>query len=205
MREPLANSIWKLVILDKFVDFKKLFVTLDPNYNPNDEAKELNDKFTLLEKHSISSKRSVLTEVEWMCLYDVWVEAVLHFYPHRRVELSSYCDLIINMFHATSSPFPAIKYDKDSWERYSQQPYHLDSSKDIISFPLLSQLLSHIVATPPSSSGGKRKGSGSQEGLRKWLETVCQNWNLGSCRECQGFCLKKWLCIAFQFCGPIFL
>ena len=24
--------------------------------------------------------------------------------------------------------------------------------------------------------------------------------NFSPCRECQGFCLKKWLCIAFQFC-----
>ena len=56
VREPVANSIWRLVILDKYVDFEKLFVMLDSDYNPNDEAKELNDKFTLLEKHSISSK-----------------------------------------------------------------------------------------------------------------------------------------------------
>ena len=71
VQEPVANSIWRLVILDKYVDFEKLYATLDPSYNPNDEAKELNDKFTLLEKNSISSKRSVLTEAEWMRLYDI--------------------------------------------------------------------------------------------------------------------------------------
>ena len=54
--EPIANSIWKLVILDKYVDFEKLYATLDPGYNPNDEAKEINEKFTLLEKNSISSR-----------------------------------------------------------------------------------------------------------------------------------------------------
>ena len=84
MREPIANSVWRLVILDKYVDFEKLYVTLDPGYNPNDEAKELSDHFTLLEKNTITSKRSVLTEAEWMRLYDVWVDAVLHFYPHRK-------------------------------------------------------------------------------------------------------------------------
>src|ERR1700678_3635879 len=105
----VANSIWRLVILDKYVDFEKLYATLDPSYNPNDEAKELNDKFTLLEKNSISSKHSVLTEAEWMCLYDIWVGAVLHFYPHCKAELSSYRELIISMFRATTSLFPAIR------------------------------------------------------------------------------------------------
>ena len=179
--EPVANSIWRLVILDKYVDFEKLYVTLDPDYNPNDEAKELNEKFTLLEKHSISSRRPVLSEAEWLRLYEVWAGAVLHFYVHRKDELSSYRELIINMFRASSSPLPAIKYDRDSRERYSRQPYRLDCCKDILPFPLLSQLLSSIPLVPSSSSGGKRRRSGSQEGPRKRAETVCQNWNLGSC------------------------
>ena len=179
--EPIANSVWRLVILDKYVDFDKLYVTLDPGYNPNDEAKELNEKFTLLEKNSISTKRPVSTEAEWMRLYDVWAGAVLQFYPHRKVELASYRGLIINMFRAASSPLPAIKYDRDSRERYSRQPYRLDSSKDVLPFPLLSQLLSHAAPASPPPSTGKRRSSGSQEGARKRAETICQNWNLGSC------------------------
>jgi hypothetical protein len=180
MREPVANSIWRLIILDKYVDFEKLFVTLDPGYNPHDEAKELNERFTLLEKNSIRSKRSVLTESEWMRLYDIWVEAVLHFYPHRSVELSSYRELIVNMFRATISPLPGIQYDRDSRERYSRQPYRLDSSKDVLPFPLLSQLLSRV--TPSSSSYGSKKRPGSSlEGPQKRSETICHNWNIGTC------------------------
>ena len=182
IREPIANSIWKLIILDKYVDFEKLYATLDPGYNPNDEAKEINDVFTLLEKNSISSKRSVDTEAEWMRLYDVWFDAVLHFYPHRKDELSTYRELVVNMFRATISPLPAIRYDRDSRERYSRQPYRLDSCKDVLPFPLLSQLLSQVPAA--SSSGkGKRRSSGSQEGPRKRAETVCRNWNLGNCEN----------------------
>ena len=177
--EPVANSIWKLIILDKYVDFEKLYVTLDPEYNPNDEAKDLNEKFFLLEKNSISSKRSVLTEAEWMRLYDIWASATLQFYPHRRDELSSYRELIVNMFRASVSPFPAIKYDRDSRERYSRQPYRLDSSKDVLPFPLLTQLLAY--SSTPSSSGGKRRSGDAQEGRRKRSETVCQNWNLSAC------------------------
>ena len=153
---------------------------LDPSYNPNDEAKELTDKFTLLEKHSISSRCPVSSKAEWMHLFDIWVSVVLHFYPHQRVELASYCDLIVNMFQATLSPLSAIKYDQDSREQYSQQPYHLDSSKDILPFPLLSQLLS-LPLSSPSSSGGKKKSLTSQEDQHKHSEMICQNWNLGSC------------------------
>ena len=75
-----------------------------------------------------------------MRLFDVWVGAVLQFYPHRKNELTSYRELIVNLFQATASPLPAIKYDRDSRERYSRQPFRLDSSKDVLPFPLLSQL-----------------------------------------------------------------
>jgi hypothetical protein len=180
MHEPVANSIWKLIILDKYVDFEKLYATLDPDYNPSDEAKDLNDNFSILEKNSISSKRSVLTEAEWIRLFDIWATATLHFYPHRKAELASYRELIINMFRATSSPYPAIKYDRDSRERYSRQPYRLDSSKDVLPLPLLSQLLSYSQGSS-SSSGNKKRSGDSQEGRRKRAETVCQNWNLGAC------------------------
>ena len=50
MHEPIANSIWRLIILDKYVDFEKLYVILVPGYYPNDEAKELNERFALLKK-----------------------------------------------------------------------------------------------------------------------------------------------------------
>ena len=202
VREPIANSIWRLVILDKYVDFEKLYATLDPSYNLQDEAEELNDRFTPLERNSISTKRSVCTEAEWMRLYDVWVEAVLHFYPHRRAELSSYRELIISMFLATLSPFQAIKYDCDFRERYARQPYHLDSIKDVLPFPLLLRLLSY--AEPSFSSFGNKKRPGDNlEGPRKRSrsKTICYNWNLGTCEgdtcrfgrrhnecsECNGF------------------
>lgn len=183
MQEPIANSIWRLVILDKYVDFEKLYITLNPGYNPNDEAKELSDKFSLLEKNSISSKCPVLTEAEWMRLFDVWVDAILHFYPHHRDELLSYQDLIINMFQATLSPLPAIKFDRDSQERYSHQHCCLESSKDVLPFPLLSQLLSQSLESSSSSpsSGSKRKAASSHDGPRKCSETICHNWNLGTC------------------------
>ena len=58
MPEPVTNSIWKLIILDKYVDFEKLYVTLDPDYSPQDEAKDIGDSFALLEKNSINWSRS---------------------------------------------------------------------------------------------------------------------------------------------------
>jgi hypothetical protein len=181
--EPIANSIWKLVILDKYVDFEKLYVTLDPGYNPNDEAKDLNEKFTLLEKNTVGSRRPVLTEAEWMRLFDVWASGVLHFYPHRRSELVSYREIIVDMFRASASPYPAIRYDRDSRERYSRQPCRLDSSKSALPFPLLSQLLSGSATSPSSMPlTDKKRSGGGQEGPRKKrAETICQNWNLGAC------------------------
>ncbi|KAG6904196.1 hypothetical protein DXG01_011795, partial [Tephrocybe rancida] len=130
LREPIANSIWRLVILDKYVDFEKLYATLDPNYDHNDEAKDLNDDFSILKKHVVSAKRQFSSESEWMRLYDAWMAAALVFYPHRRTELEVYREIVVDMFRATSSPFPAIRYDRDARERYSRKAYRLDGNRD---------------------------------------------------------------------------
>ncbi|KAF8805359.1 hypothetical protein BYT27DRAFT_7258470 [Phlegmacium glaucopus] len=164
-QKPFENLIIRHRDEGFYVDFEKFYVTLDPGYNPNNKAKDLNEKFTLLERNSISLKHSIITEAEWMRLYDAWVDAVLLFYPHQKAELSSYRDLIVNMFQATSSPFPAIKYDHNSCERYARQPYCLDSCKDTLPFPLLSQLLSSShVGSVPSSSPSKKRAIVTYEG-----------------------------------------
>ena len=118
-----------------------------------------------------------------MRLYDVWVDsdALLHFYPRRKIELTSYRELIINKFRATSSPFLAIMYDRDSLERYARQLYCLDSSKDVLPFPLLSQLLSHATDASTSPCPSESESPPSTSKKRKRSETICQNWNLGIC------------------------
>jgi hypothetical protein len=40
LAQPLARSIWKSIIEDRYVDFEKLFATMEPSYDPNDDAKD---------------------------------------------------------------------------------------------------------------------------------------------------------------------
>jgi hypothetical protein len=63
-QEPIANTIWRLVILEKYVYFEKLYVILDPSYDPNDDVKDLANKFTSLEKHIVGSRHPVSTEAK---------------------------------------------------------------------------------------------------------------------------------------------
>ena len=76
--------------------------------------RRISETVSLFLRRTVSSRRSVLTEAEWMHLYDIWVCGVLHFYIHCRDELSLYRELIVSMFRATSSALPAIRYDWES-------------------------------------------------------------------------------------------
>ncbi|KAG6906975.1 hypothetical protein DXG01_011140 [Tephrocybe rancida] len=122
LRELIANSIWHLVILDKYDDFEKLYATLDLNYDHNNEAKDLNNDFSLLKKHVISAKHPFSLESEWMRLFDAWMVVVLVFYPHRWTELKVYQEIVVDMFHATTSPIPVIHYNHDVRKCFSMQP-----------------------------------------------------------------------------------
>ena len=51
LAQPLTRSIWRSVIEDWYIDLEKLFATMDPGYNPNDDAKN----------SSTTSERSCLT------------------------------------------------------------------------------------------------------------------------------------------------
>jgi len=48
--QPLPWSIWKLIIQDQYVNFKKLFAVTDPSYDHNDEAKDFGNGFALVKK-----------------------------------------------------------------------------------------------------------------------------------------------------------
>lgn len=56
LAQPLARSIWRSIVEDRYVDFEKLFATMDPGYDPNDDAKDFAGGFALIKKESVSVK-----------------------------------------------------------------------------------------------------------------------------------------------------
>ncbi|KAG5724681.1 hypothetical protein E4T56_gene3738 [Termitomyces sp. T112] len=90
LKDPISCAMWKLVILDHFVDLEKLYATLDKGYDHNNEPKDFMGSFSLVKKDFASAKKPVHTESDWTRAFDAWMAGVILFYPHRKDELSKY-------------------------------------------------------------------------------------------------------------------
>ncbi|KAG6827581.1 hypothetical protein H0H87_004396, partial [Tephrocybe sp. NHM501043] len=64
LQEPVSRSIWKLIILDKYVDFKHLHTVLDCSYDHDNEAKDFSAGFAIVKKDTLSKKKAVSTKSE---------------------------------------------------------------------------------------------------------------------------------------------
>jgi hypothetical protein len=80
--DPLHHSIWKKILLEEFVDFAKLFASMEQGYDHNDEAEDFAAGFTIVKKNHHSAKRPVCTEVEWIRVFGAWKAGVILIYPH---------------------------------------------------------------------------------------------------------------------------
>ena len=63
--QPLPRSIWKSIIEDRYVNFKKLFAAMDPGYDPYDIPQDIAGGFVLIKKDNTSTKHPIHTESEW--------------------------------------------------------------------------------------------------------------------------------------------
>ena len=56
LADPIPHSIWHLVIQDHFVDFKKLFASMNKGYDHNDEPRDFGGGYALVKKGQASAK-----------------------------------------------------------------------------------------------------------------------------------------------------
>ncbi|KAG6815103.1 hypothetical protein H0H87_005110, partial [Tephrocybe sp. NHM501043] len=111
--DPISRSVWKKIILDRYVDFEHLYATFEKGYDHNDETKDFNEEFAIVKKDSFTKKRSVTSESDWLRLFDAWKAAVLVFYRHRDDELSVYREYVVKIFRSSPSPSSAILFDRE--------------------------------------------------------------------------------------------
>ncbi|KAG6863404.1 hypothetical protein C0993_011679, partial [Termitomyces sp. T159_Od127] len=176
LKEPISRAMWKLVILDQFVDFDKLYATFDRGYDHSDEPKDFMGGFSLIRKDHASAKRPVRTEYDWIRTFDAWMEAVVLFYPHREEELVRYRNRIMDFCRSIPNGAPiAIRFDINTRDRYARNPFRMDDDNKL-HLPFLAQVLS--LSHAPQ---GNKRSLGGQFPPRKKLAAICQNWNLGIC------------------------
>jgi hypothetical protein len=178
--EPLPRSIWKDIVLDKYVDFEKLHAGMDRGYDHDDEPKDFGSGYSIVKKDHYRAKKPVQSESDWIRVARCWKQGVELLYPHRKSELTTYMEIIDELFRAAPrSPSVAICIDVEARDRYAKRPYRMDDRNQLQS-SILAQM---FRATPSTSSNlGKRRGS-SPPAPGKKPYTICRNWNLGYCND----------------------
>ncbi|KAG6871425.1 hypothetical protein C0995_004785, partial [Termitomyces sp. Mi166 len=66
LKDPISRAMWKLIILDHYVDFEKLYATLEKGYDHQDEPKDFGGGFSLVKKDHATVKRAVHTESDYV-------------------------------------------------------------------------------------------------------------------------------------------
>lgn len=176
LKEPIACPFWRLIIQDHYVDFAKLFASMDRGYDHNEDAKEFFVGFAIIKKDISSAKRLVTSEADWYRIFDAWAKGVVSLYLHRETELASYREMVVELFRAVPhDPGIAIHFDEDIRSRYAKRPFKMDLKSEV-QIPLLSQVfrpeITHRSAKRPSSATLPNP---------KHASVPCENWNLGYC------------------------
>jgi hypothetical protein len=180
MPDSLPRSIWKDIILDKYVDFEKLYAGMDRGYDHDDVPKDFGGGYSIVKKDHYRARRSVQTESEWARVARSWKQGVELLYPHRKTELTTYMEIIEELFRAAPrTPSVAICVDVEARDKYAKHPYRMDDRNQLHP-SILAQMFRASSSTP--ANPGKRR-SPSPSPSNKKARTVCRNWNLGFCND----------------------
>jgi len=180
LAEPLPRSIWKKIVQDDFVDFEKLYASMERGYDHKDEPKAFTEDFAIVKKDQATAKRPLHTEAEWIRIFSAWEAGVGLLFPHRIAELQAYRQVVMELFRAAPGRAElAIHFDAEVRDRYAKKPFHMDDRSQL-NIPLLAQMFRS--ASSPSSKGVKRSSTSSSSS-KKRADVPCRNWSLGRCDD----------------------
>lgn len=125
---PLPQSIWQKTILDQFVNFEKLFASMEKGYEHHNDPRDFGASYSLVRKEQTFSKCKLHSEADWIQVFDAWSATTSFFFRHWESELHSYCSIAMEFFHAApNEPQVTIEYDVEVHAKYSHKPFWLDN------------------------------------------------------------------------------
>ncbi|KIJ89602.1 hypothetical protein K443DRAFT_15952 [Laccaria amethystina LaAM-08-1] len=177
LADPIPRSIWRSVIQDHFVNFEKLFASMDKGYDHNDEPRDFGGGYAIIKKEQASAKRPLRSESEWLRVFGAWSSAVVLVYRHRSSELQSYQRMVTDLFRAVPhDPSIAIAFDVEARDHYAKSPFRMDDRTQL-NVPLLARMFQ----STGSSSKKRSNPSPSPSSPSKRSTIPCRNWNMGIC------------------------
>jgi hypothetical protein len=98
VRDPLPQTFWHKILLDSYVNFKKLVASMDKGYDHHDDLKDFGAGYPLVKKDQAFSKCPLQTEVDWIRVFGAWSLGVGFFFPHCEAKLRDYQTIIMDLF-----------------------------------------------------------------------------------------------------------
>ena len=87
VRDPLPQTFWCKILLDSYIDFEKLFASMEKGYDHHDDLKDFGVGYALVKKDQAFSKCLVHTEADWIRVFSAWSLGMAFFFPHREDKL----------------------------------------------------------------------------------------------------------------------
>jgi hypothetical protein len=172
----IPRGLWKDILQDRFVNFEKLFASMDVGYDHSEVPKDFHGGFVLVKKDQLVAKKALKSDGDWMRVFGAWETAVGLVYTHRVYELQRYKKQVMDIFQSDpDNPLAGIRFDAEVRERYAKNPFHMDDRNRTNTY-----MFSHMLRTSTKRSVGSVKSSQPNQ---KRTSTVCDNWNLGKCSD----------------------
>jgi len=84
--------------VDHFVDFEKLFTSMDKGYNHHDDPWDFGAGYALVKKDQAFTKHPLRTEVDWTRVFAAWSTGVGFLFLHQDKELRGYHSIVMDLF-----------------------------------------------------------------------------------------------------------
>ncbi|KAF6743490.1 hypothetical protein DFP72DRAFT_827705 [Ephemerocybe angulata] len=206
--EPLPRPIWKQILGDEFVDFRKLHAAMDGGHNEQyEEARDFGGGYAIFKKDHLPKSKDVKTESEWQRVFAAWSSGVVLAYPHRQEELNKYRLAVEQLFRIINVPASTgIEFDVDLRRNYTKSRFRLDNTAQQHPVLLARLFEAASLRALAASRGGSSSHSSSKRGLpsnstegpspkKATSAAICRNWNLGFCVDPCGNGRRHGACI----------
>ncbi|KII82802.1 hypothetical protein PLICRDRAFT_181022, partial [Plicaturopsis crispa FD-325 SS-3] len=122
--EPVPSSIWRVIIKDQYVDFEKLFASMETGYNHRDEPQDFHAGFALVKKDQATARKPLQSEADWLRVFGAWQTAIVISLFRRQLPLDPHIGI--------------FSFDRDIRETYDKSPFSLDD-RNQLAVPIFAQ------------------------------------------------------------------
>lgn len=185
----LADSIWRSILKDEYVDLDKIFTAYNSPIDTRKRSEKLAEGLWLQTESDTPSKR-MASSADWLVTFRTYMRAVLVVFPHRKVEFETWEDLVSTKFRIYKT---SMHRHILALEASSRRSIFDSTSRCLLDTHVLEQLEPSWVCTEGTEYAGVSSSASGSDRPRKKPRTSggnpgsntnrppCNNWNGKGC------------------------